>query len=92
MRFFWPCAASLAVKVRELIPGQSGCKSKSKRWRFVRNRETLVTAVGAWEGGLPVAPQLAEAVAALVALAWIVLCGLAGARVDRERVIAAVFV
>lgn len=82
----------MAVKVRALIPGQSGCRSRSNRCKFVRNRETFVADNGECEVGAPPAVLLAEDAVAVVPLVWIVLCGLAGARVDLDRVMAVVLV
>ena len=50
--FFWFCCASFVENVRDVIPGQSSCRSKSRSRRLVRKMEILLgPAIVVVEGG-----------------------------------------
>ena len=68
MRFFWPCAASLALKVRVLMSGQSGRRSRSSRRRLVRKRVRWDGAVGTAVGGETVVVEVTPGAAPRAAL------------------------
>lgn len=82
----------MAVKVRGVMPGQSGRKSRSNRRKFERNRDTFEAVVGTCERVAPDVVVLDADGAAAVALVFTDLYWLVGARVDLERVRAVVFV